>query len=167
MVQGVISSALIVAGAVIMLVSIVRTKDLLAAAPLIRSERRGAIVQLLRLHRLLMMFFLAGYVVVAVSFLLERYMVGRAFVGVVFLFGAAFVLLGIVIQSRMLAEVRSTFHGIVPVCSRCHKVRDASADPGRRDSWRDMETFMTEHVEMAEGFCPDCMDRLYGLPEQS
>ena len=122
---------------------------------------------MLRLHRLMMSFFFVGYIVVAIGFLFGLEVIGQIMVALVFLFGAAFVLSGIVLQSRMLLEIRTTFHGVVPICTRCRRVRQPNADPNDRDAWLELEGFVSSSSEagLSEGFCPDCMDRLYGLHE--
>ena len=80
------------------------------------------------------------------------------------LLGAAFVLMGVLIQSRMLLEINATIHGLMPMCSRCKKVRAIGNDPKDRESWVRIEEYVTGRTEEL-GFCPDCMDELYGLPE--
>lgn len=165
--ETVVSSIIILIGAAIMLASVVKSGALLDATPLIAATSRGPIVRLLRIHRWLMVFFLVGYVVVAVEFLLGRNAVGRLLVSIVFLFGAGFVLLGVILQLRMLLEIRLTFHGVVPICAKCRRVRQPNSDPSDRESWMEIEGFISTSTEagLAEGFCPDCMDKLYGLNE--
>ena len=169
MIQSMLSSFIILAGAVVMLASIIKSKALLDAAPLIIRSHRQPIVRLLKLHRAFMVVFLVGYIGVAAAFLFQLRFFGELFVSIIFLMGAAFVLMGILIQSRMLAEIQSTFQGIVPICSRCRKVRHPESQPEDRGAWRDMEAYLTDSSEVAlsPGFCPDCMDQLYGLPNAS
>lgn len=162
--QTIVSTLAILLGAVIMLFSVIRSGNVLAYTPLISQNRRRAVVTFLRLHRVLMMFFLLGYLVVAAAFLFDLSLVGEIFVAAVFLFGAAFVLMGILIQSRMLVEIDATIHGLLPMCSRCRRIRPENQDPGDRKSWIKMEEYVTERTD-ARGFCPECMDELYGLPE--
>jgi hypothetical protein len=95
----------------------------------------------------------------------DLHLVGQLFVGVVFFFGAAFVFMGILIQNKMLLEIESTFHGILPVCSRCKKIRVADNDPDDRKSWIPMEAYLFEKTD-ARSFCPECLDELYGLPAE-
>ncbi|HCY87231.1 MAG TPA: hypothetical protein DHV36_19015 [Desulfobacteraceae bacterium] len=56
-----------------------------------------------------------------------------------------------------LAEIK-TLQGIVPICSKCKKIRD---DQGY---WNILETFIQEHSEasFSHSICPDCADKLYG-----
>ena len=163
--QTIVASILILVGAVVMLGSILRSRELIKVAPLISKHSRRPILRLLGINRYLMMFFLLGYVVVALAFLFDVRPIGELSVSVIFLFGAAFVLMGIWIQARMLLEIQSTIHGILPMCTRCKKIRAREADPENRGSWKTIETYIKEDTtaDFAQGFCPDCLDQLYGL----
>ena len=59
-----------------------------------------------------------------------------------------------------LAEIK-TLRGIVPICSKCKKIRD---DKGY---WNILENFIQEHSEasFSHSICPDCSDKLYGHEE--
>jgi hypothetical protein len=162
--QTTINIALILIGAAIMLASVVKSAGLLKFAPLILENRRDPIVRLLRIHRILMSFFLVGYIAVALAFLFDLRLIGEFFVGIVFLFGAAFVFMGILLQRRMLLEIRSTISGIVPICSKCHKVREPGEDPESKSAWMTMEAYVTGKIG-AQTVCPECMDDLYGVPK--
>ncbi|WDP90583.1 MAG: PAS domain S-box protein [Desulfobacter sp.] len=56
-----------------------------------------------------------------------------------------------------LAEIK-TLRGIVPICSKCKKIRD---DKGY---WNILENFIQEHSEasFSHSLCPQCSDELYG-----
>lgn len=56
-----------------------------------------------------------------------------------------------------LSEIK-TLKGIVPICSKCKKIRD---DQGY---WNILETFIQEHSEasFSHSICPECSDSLYG-----
>ena len=51
-----------------------------------------------------------------------------------------------------------TLHGLIPICSRCKKVRD---DHGY---WGNIERYLHEHsnADFTHGICPECMRVLYG-----
>lgn len=55
-----------------------------------------------------------------------------------------------------LAEIR-TLRGIVPICSFCHKIRDAAGE------WHRVEAYVTKHThaEFSHGFCPTCEETHY------
>ena len=56
-----------------------------------------------------------------------------------------------------LSEIK-TLKGIVPICSKCKKIRD---DQGY---WNILETFIQEHSEasFSHSLCPECSEALYG-----
>ena len=112
---------------------------------------------------MLMVFFFLGYVFVAVAFLLGALLVSEIFVSVIFFFGALFVLLGILIQSRMLQEIQSTIQGIVPICANCKKIRREDSDPNSPSSWLQIESYISERTGTAfsHGICPECVKLLY------
>jgi PAS domain S-box-containing protein len=62
----------------------------------------------------------------------------------------------IVELKNALAEVR-TLSGMLPICSKCKKVRD---DQGY---WKQIESFIEQHTDVgfSHGLCPECMDALY------
>ncbi|MDP6934684.1 MAG: HAMP domain-containing sensor histidine kinase, partial [Myxococcota bacterium] len=93
------------AGAVVMLVSVLRFGGIMARAEYIQGEERGELLRYLGIHRLLMSFFLVGYVVVLGGILTDRLAMGNLIVSGVFLFGAIFVYIGLQLQDRMLAGV--------------------------------------------------------------
>ncbi len=57
---------------------------------------------------------------------------------------------------RALAEVK-TLRGIVPICSRCEKIRD---DDG---FWQRVDIYVQTHTEatFSHGLCQPCIERLY------
>jgi len=103
--QHILSIAMILAGAVVMLISLVKARELHVLTPFIPERSKPEIIRSLRLHRGLMLFFLVGYCVVAGVFALRLPFVGEFLVGLVFLSGAVFVLLGLRVQIKMLREI--------------------------------------------------------------
>lgn len=83
-----IECSFILMGAFIMLFSVVKSRRTLAAVPLLPDGVRRRIAQLLNLHRLLMCFFLIGYVVVLVGFALDLAVLSNLLVSVIFLLGS-------------------------------------------------------------------------------
>jgi signal transduction histidine kinase len=57
---------------------------------------------------------------------------------------------------KALAEIK-TLQGIVPICSKCKKIRDDSG------FWNQLEEFMETRLdaEFSHGICPDCMREIY------
>ena len=50
-----------------------------------------------------------------------------------------------------------TLRKLLPMCSRCKKIRD---DKG---FWNDVDSYLEthSHLTFTHGICPECMDRLY------
>jgi hypothetical protein len=96
------------AGALLMAVSISRFGALMGRASYIRDgEERGVLLRYLGVHRVLMLFFLVGYLVVLAGIFTGNHGVfgGQLFVSLIFLFGAIFVFIGLQLQDRMLRGV--------------------------------------------------------------
>lgn len=47
--------------------------------------------------------------------------------------------------------------GILPICSYCHKIRDA------QDNWKRLENYIMSHSEarFSHSLCPDCQEKYY------
>ncbi len=146
-----------------MLVSIIKWRQLSQVAPFIPERSRGQITRYLNLHLLLMAFFLLGYVGVATVFIFGVPSIGELVVSVIFLAGAIFVFLGIMIQLRMLKEIQKTIKGLLPICSACKKVRRPDTNPRDEDSWSEIETYISEKTEadISHSLCPQCKAELY------
>jgi hypothetical protein len=61
-----------------------------------------------------------------------------------------------ILHARTLKE-NITLKGILPVCMRCKKIRDAE------DNWIPMEVYIRERskAEFSHGLCPECKSILY------
>ncbi len=101
----IVSSIGIAAGAVVMLISILRFGALMRKAHYIQGEEREALCKYLKVHRILMIFFLVGYAVVLAGVIFELGFVGNLFIAAIFFFGAAFVYIGLMLQDRMVQGV--------------------------------------------------------------
>jgi len=159
----ILSIIMILAGAVVMLFSLVKARKLLILAPFIPERSKAEIIRFLRLHRALMLFFVLGYCVVAGVFFFHLPFVGEILVGLVFLFGALFVLLGLHLQTRMLIEIKNTLQGLLPICASCKKIRNADGDPHDPASWTSVEKFISAKTsaDFTHSICPDCLKKLY------
>ena len=161
--QHILSIAMILIGAVVMLISLVKARELHVLTPFIPARSKPEIIRSLRLHRGLMLFFFLGYCVVAGVFALRLSFVDEILVGLVFLFGALFVLLGLHIQTRMLLEIKNTLHGLLPICSSCKKIRSTDGDPHDPALWSTVEKFISAKTsaDFTHSICPDCLKKLY------
>ena len=104
---------LIASGAVVMLISILKYNGTIRLANELLSADKKAIQRMEKIHRMLMCFFLGGYLVVFVSLITRLQIVGDIFTGMIFFFGAVFVFIGIVLQSNMLISIRQNHEEIV------------------------------------------------------
>jgi len=62
----------------------------------------------------------------------------------------------------------SQLEGILPICSRCKKIRQEGTDPREQNSWEPVESFITAKTlaMFSHGLCPECMAALYGDSEK-
>lgn len=156
------SAIIIFCGAVIMLIGILKMKELFKAAPFIAERSQRFVVRFLQVNRFFMIFFLFGYLVVIFAFLMGLAIIGKLFVSFVFFLGAVFVLLGIVLHARMLAEIQSTIQGLLPICLECKKIRLEGAESGDQKSWKDIESYISQRTDakFSHGICPACLEKL-------
>jgi len=166
--QAILATILIVAGAVVMIASIVKARTLARVGHLLSQRSRGPITRAVAIHRVLMIVFVLGYLVVAGALLLDFYPLGQIAVGVIFFLGSAFVLMGVWIQARMLSEIQSTVYGIVPICAKCKRIRSRDTEAEDRNAWKPITQYIEEDTtaDFAQGYCPVCLDQLYGLGER-
>lgn len=151
--------SIILAGAVLLLISILKLKSLAAATPLIPERNRTFIMRALRAERLLMVFFFAGYLLVATAFALELAFLGKVFISLVFLFGAVFVWTGTALTARILAEVQATLQGLLPICLSCKKIRATGGNPADQQAWTPIESYISGRTtaRFSHGLCPACL----------
>jgi len=157
------SSLVILLGAAMMLCSIVKSRVLFKAEPLIPQRSRGVITRFLRLNTLLMVFFFVAYIVVVAAFFLEILYITDLLISAIFFFGAVFVFLGVLLQSTMIAEIQTTIHGLLPICTYCKKIRLPETDPDDPDSWVPVEEYIAQRTaaDFTHGVCPVCTAKQY------
>jgi len=58
----------------------------------------------------------------------------------------------------------SQLEGILPICSRCKRIRREGGDPREQVSWEAIESFILAKTQamFSHGLCPECMHTLYG-----
>ncbi len=157
------SIGLILSGVVTMGVSLRQLRELLGGLPLVSEPARSWLQRLMRLHHALMVFFLLGYLATAAAFALRWGFVGHIFVGLIFAFGALFVYLGIMIQTRLVREILTTVGRLVPICANCKRIRLVERSPEDMASWRSAEAYFAEthQTKFSHGICPECTAKLY------
>ncbi len=154
------NSILIFSGAIIVLISILATKDIKKVLPLVPERQRKHITWYLMLHRVLMAFFVCGYLVVLFAFIFHYSFISETFVSLIFFFGAIFVFIGVSAQSRLMTEVQHTLQGILPICCKCNKIRNVDANQKDPHAWKKIEDFLSEKtdVNFSHGLCPECFE---------
>ena len=65
--------------------------------------------------------------------------------------------------SRALGHIKR-LEGLVPICSSCKKIMKSGGDPKKKDSWVNIEKYISDRTEASftHGLCPDCMREFYG-----
>jgi signal transduction histidine kinase len=110
-----VASLLITSGAIVMAVNITKFRGILQILKQFAVEEYQESNWLFSLHQILIMFFLVGYVVVLYSTIMRIQIIGELFVGIIFFFGAIFVLFGILLQSRMLIAIKDNYLEVMAV----------------------------------------------------
>ena len=161
--QHILSIIIILLGAMVMGMCLFKAQDLFVLTPIIPERNKASIIKALRIHRGLMLFFLLGYLIVAAALFFKIHLVGEMFVGVVFLTGAIFVLIGIRIQVKIILEIKNTLQGLLPICSSCKKIRTPESDPEKMESWSPVEQYISQKsaADFTHTMCPDCLKKLY------
>ena len=152
----------ITCGAAIIGISIVHLRGLFKATPLIAERSQRYVLRFLKINRLLMFSFLAGYIVVAMSVLLGRTSLGMFSVSLIFFLGAVFVFLGSSLHARMINEIQQTIQGLLPICLECKKIRTTGAESSDQASWKEIESYISQRtdVRFSHGICPQCLDKV-------
>ena len=96
-----ISCFLILVGSIIMALSVLKFKKLFPIIKSLQTKASGQLLTLFKAHIMLMIFFLIGYIIVGIALYFKIHIISDIFVGLIFMFGAFFVFLGIRIQLFM------------------------------------------------------------------
>ncbi len=131
------------------------------AIPLNPELPRKRIRLFLVLHREMMVFFFIGYIVVTAAFIFKYSLVSETFVSFIFLSGAIFTYIGIVVQSQLLMEIPNPLQGILSICVGCKQVRIKGEDYKDSESWKGLDAYISEKtkVDFSHGYCPKCFDK--------
>ena len=103
------AGVLIIAGAAIMLVNIVRFRKTISIFNQSAPSKALRLHFLGNLHQMLMVIFLFGYLAVAYAIMGQVSIPSEFFVGAIFFLGSVFVWLGIVIQHHMIHMIRARY----------------------------------------------------------
>ncbi|WP_160687420.1 HD-GYP domain-containing protein [Clostridium sp. C2-6-12] len=119
-----ISFVLVIMGALIMSINIIKYCKAYRNFKLIHNAKRKFLNIECKIHLLLICFFLLGYLSVAVGILFNQIEIRLTFVGLIFFFGAIFVFIGILIQSKMFHLVNETYLQTIRALISAIEVRD-------------------------------------------
>jgi hypothetical protein len=160
--QTIINYSLILIGAIIILVSLVRVRGLLKSTSTVPEYHQKQIKLFFVLHRELMVLFFVGYISVLVAFAFHYSFVSETFVSFIFFSGSIFVYIGTVVQSRLLAGMQNTLKGTLPICNTCKKIRILDRSSETPEKWQGIETYISEKtdVNFSHGYCPECFDKV-------
>lgn len=111
-------------GAIVMLYSLLRYRNLVSNENNCRSASSGIMRILHGSHLLLMGFFIVGYLIIFLSFVTGVEVVSELFVSLIFLFGAIFVLFGVIIQSKMLSCLQTAHTDSIKMLVSAVEIRD-------------------------------------------
>ena len=119
----ILTCSLIVSGILIMLLCILRFNKIPRMFRQVTTEKHKKIDVFLGLHHILMVFFFLGYLVVLYAVITKIEIISYVLVGFIFCFGAVFVLLGVHLQSRMLASIKTSFQKAAAISSELESER--------------------------------------------
>lgn len=168
-IQKFVSCFLVFFGTVIMLLSLVRTKELKKLMPFVPDRHRGHLLRYLKLHRGLIVFFFFGYILVLVAVAVNYSMIGEFVLSIILFFGSIFVFTVITVQSRLLSEVQNTLQGILPICANCKKIRIEGGNSKDHNAWKSIEHYISEKTDVgfSHGYCPECFEEEMRRLEQT
>ena len=72
-------------------------------------------------------------------------------------------------QEKLVADLQNALnqvkalHGLLPICSFCHKIRNADG------KWERLESYVSSRTDASftHGFCPECAEKHYGMKPSS
>ena len=110
-----IPTILIIIGSIVMALNIVRSLSTLKMFCQFVREDTKRVKLLFRIHEILMLFFLIGYIVVAYATITQIKLISALFVGLIFFFGALFVMLGIMLQTKMISSIKKQYDKVISI----------------------------------------------------
>lgn len=119
--MNVISGILILLGAGVMTVNIGKFRGLYPVLDEIPAEKGRNLRRFFSFHSMLMVFFLIGYLAVFFTMFTGVQLISSLFVSVIFFFGAIFVFLGIILESRILKALKQNYNQVVEATQTLEK----------------------------------------------
>lgn len=115
---------LVFGGAVIMAVNIHHFASLMKKKDICSSKETHNLLSYFKLHLVLMVFFLIGYIIVFGAIIFGIKLISELLIGPIFFFGALFVLLGIFLQDKMLDSLRNSYIQAIKMLVSAVEIRD-------------------------------------------
>ncbi len=116
-----ISIALILIGAIVMTVNILLFRRTISVLGQVSAKDYGRLAPFFHAHQLLMAFFVFGYLAVGYGIFSGMNIINEFFVSAIFFSGAIFVLLGILLQEKMIRNIENRYHQSVETGRRLEK----------------------------------------------
>jgi hypothetical protein len=161
--QTILTSVFIFLSAAMVLGSYLRFRPLSKAMAFVPEMSRPGMLRFFRHQKLLMLFFIFGFIMVGIAFILNLHFTGELFVAAIFLLSAVFIFSGVNLQAAMIEEIQGTIEELLPICANCKRIRDVSSDPYNSKSWIEIETYISGQTrkKMTHGMCPECLQKYY------
>ena len=151
-------------GSVIMFLSIVKYSQTLTFAQIFKKDSRSFGGSLgYKIHHILMVLFFIGYVV-AIVLLAKNILLGELFISIIFLFGAIFVLVGIILQNNLLKSIETEQKKHIAKNIQLNALQDANIFTlASLAEIRDSET--GKHIERTAMYVKQLATQLSTLPK--
>lgn len=155
----------ILVGAVIMMMSIIKYYSTLSLAQSFEQKALSRVgLRWYKTHHLLMFFFFIGYILVLITLTKDVQIVGELFISLIFLFGAGFVFIGILLQNKLLTSVKTQNHELLEKNAQLNQVQDANIFTlAYLAEIRDTET--GKHIERTSLYVKELVSQLQTLPK--
>jgi response regulator RpfG family c-di-GMP phosphodiesterase len=153
------------AGAVIMILSIIKYySTLILAQKFEQGSAESFGIKWYKINHLLMVFFLIGYILVIISLIKNINIIGELFTSLIFFFGAAFVLIGILLQNKLLSSIELQQHKYIEKNEQLNQLQDANIFTlAYLAEIRDSET--GKHIERTSMYVRELAIQLSILPK--
>lgn len=163
--SGKIAILLIFAGTLIMAVCIVKYySTLLFTQKFKKGTTTRYETKWYKMHHLLMVFFLIGYIFVGISIVNNSNIIGELFVSLIFFLGANFVLIGIILQNKLLYSIELQQNKYIEKNNQLNQLQDANIFTlAYLAEIRDTET--GKHIERTSMYVRELAIQLSILPK--
>ncbi|MBN2246666.1 MAG: hypothetical protein JW755_12555 [Candidatus Aminicenantes bacterium] len=112
---------LIIAGAVIMLINVIKFMTVPSLIKNITVEGYSGLKRFFLFHLILMIFFFLGYLIVLYAYGSDVHLIGALSVGLIFFLVAIFILFGILLQLKMLSAIQHNYEQALKATAELEK----------------------------------------------